>query len=65
MNFTELQLDHFAAFEGVRQVGRFNMLSADAMRCAGLTRDQMLFVLENHHALECAAAAAQEARAAK
>lgn len=49
--FTAEQLENYAAYEKVRQSGRFNMLDPRAMRASGLSEAEYVFVLDNFNAL--------------
>lgn len=53
IQFTEEQCSWFAAYEEVRQLGCYNMImQADlAMKAAGLTKDQYMFVIKHYKAL--------------
>jgi hypothetical protein len=50
--FTPAQLNDFLAYVKVQESGRHNMLDPRAARAAGLSRDQMVFVIEHYAALK-------------
>lgn len=52
MNFTAMQLQHFAASERVRSTGRYNTMDPCAAQAASLSRDELLFVIEHYAALK-------------
>ena len=51
MPFTPEQLKHYAAYERVRQSGRFNMFDPRARFATGLNQEQYHFVINNFEAL--------------
>lgn len=51
LQFTQRQMQDFAAYEEVRVEGRFNMLDPRARSLTGLSRDDYVFVMENYHEL--------------
>lgn len=55
LTFTPKQLADFEAYVRVQKSNRFNMLDPRAAVQAGLSRDQMVFVMENYKALAKAA----------
>jgi len=56
--FTPKQLDDYAEYELVRQMGLWNMFSPQARNAAGLTKEEYMFVLKNY--AELAAAYAEQ-----
>ena len=52
--FTDKQLADFAAYVRVQESNRYNMFDPRAAQAAGLTRDEMVFVMDNYEALEAA-----------
>jgi len=55
MTFTAQQIKNFRAFVKVQKSNRYNMLDPRAAQAAGLTADEMVFVMDNYDALEAAA----------
>lgn len=54
MIFTPGQIEQWERYEKVRESGEFNMFSQHAETAAKLSRDQMIFVMENYAALKAA-----------
>jgi hypothetical protein len=52
--FTAADLNAFRAYVKVQKSGRFNMLDPRAASAAGLSRDQMVFVMSNYNELQTA-----------
>lgn len=53
--FSAQELKNFRAYVKVQKSNRYNMLDARAAQAAGLTRGEMVFVMDNYDALEAAA----------
>lgn len=50
--FTERQIQDYVAFDKVRSGGRYNMFDPRARTAAGLSREEMVFVMKNFAALK-------------
>lgn len=50
--FTGAEVNAFLAYVKVQKSSRFNMLDPGAAIAAGLSREQMVFVMDNYEALE-------------
>ncbi len=57
MTFTPQQIAYFRRYEAVRQAGKYNMFSPQAMQLVGGTRQDYMFVLSNYAALKVASEA--------
>lgn len=53
--FTAQELKNFRAYVKVQRSQRFNMLDPRAAQAAGLTREEVVFIIDNYAALEAAA----------
>lgn len=53
--FTAQELKNFRAYVKVQRSQRFNMLDPRAAQAAGLTREEVVFIIANYAALEAAA----------
>ena len=60
MKFTENEIAHFNAFEKVRKVGKYNMLSHLARGASGLNKEAYRFVMSNYDALKAQAMGVNE-----
>ena len=50
--FSEIQMQHFAAWKKVQDSNKYNMLDPRARAAMSLDKAQYLFVLENYDAME-------------
>lgn len=62
MTFTEVQLRQFRRYVKVQRSNRYNMLTPQAAQAAGLTREEMFFIMDNYDELERAAAKLEPAK---
>lgn len=55
--FTATQIKHYRAYEAVREEGRYNMNSRQAIKATGLNLDEYDFVKQNFAQLQIASKA--------